>query len=246
MPDETGLVVIPVRGGSKRLPGKHERLLGQRTILEIAAETLSQETEKFPVLLTTDSSYIASNAKNFDWLAPLIRPAELATDTATTVDTVLHALGHYEESTGQSPELLFVFQTTSPFRPVGMISAATKVLRQNPQIDAIVGASKSKVFAQYHFTAMPLRMAPRIGTHPSENEAVFTPNGTIYAIRTSVFKNEKSFFPNKLGGLVTDHVGGTDIDTIDDWHLAEVFMQTGRTGRLVETITTLNSIVSVS
>ena len=76
------LIVIPVRGGSKRLPGKHTRLLAGRNLLERTQDAIAEAELGAPVLLTTDDEQIAARGRALGWQAPFLRPAALAEDSA--------------------------------------------------------------------------------------------------------------------------------------------------------------------
>ena len=72
------------------------------------------------ILVSTDDPQIAQIAKDAGALVPWLRPPELGTDAARSVDVALHALEWYEGERGSVDGLLFL-QPTSPFRTLSLI-----------------------------------------------------------------------------------------------------------------------------
>ena len=93
----TILCVIPVRGGSKGVPGKNIRPLGGRPLVAWTIESALNAQEDLQVLVSTDSEEIAEIARAHGAQVPFLRPAELAQDTTATEPVVEHALAHVRE-----------------------------------------------------------------------------------------------------------------------------------------------------
>jgi sialic acid synthase SpsE/CMP-N-acetylneuraminic acid synthetase len=113
------LFVIPARAGSKRVPGKNlEEVAGIPLIgwaaraVRIAAEDLAGGPHV--VVCSTDDESIGTAAVTWGAVAPFMRPAELATDDATSVDVAIHALDALEAE-GQAFRAVVLVQPTSPF-----------------------------------------------------------------------------------------------------------------------------------
>lgn len=113
------LGVIPARGGSKGIPGKNIRpLLGKPLIVwSIEAARESRLIDRF--VLSTEDAEIASAAREVR-AEVLDRPEELATDTATTVSVLQHALERIDADT------VVLLQPTSPIRVDNIIDRAIK------------------------------------------------------------------------------------------------------------------------
>lgn len=104
------LGIIPARGGSKRLPGKNLKPLHGISLLE---RTIIQAKKALPVsIVTSDSNEIIKEALRCG-IKALLRPADLATDTAKSADVVSHVVGNYPVF-----EWFCLLQPTSPLRSV--------------------------------------------------------------------------------------------------------------------------------
>ena len=94
------LAIVPARSGSKRLPGKNIKILGDKPLIAWTIECAKKVPDICNVIVSTDSIEIADVAKQYGAIVPFIRPIELSTDTAASVDVMLHALGEYEKKEG--------------------------------------------------------------------------------------------------------------------------------------------------
>jgi YrbI family 3-deoxy-D-manno-octulosonate 8-phosphate phosphatase len=109
----TAVVVIPARGGSKGLPGKNLRSVGGMPLIVRAIDAAAQANTELFVVVSTDDKEIAEVASAAG--ATIVdRPAELATDEASSESAVLHALDELSKSDTVPSVVLFV-QCTSPF-----------------------------------------------------------------------------------------------------------------------------------
>ena len=109
------LALVTARGGSVRLPGKNIRLLGGKPLIYWSIETAQGIPEIIEILVSTDDESIAEASRETGALVPWLRPRELATNEASSVDVALHALNWYEAERTVVDGLLLL-QPTSPFR----------------------------------------------------------------------------------------------------------------------------------
>jgi CMP-N-acetylneuraminic acid synthetase len=109
------LALIPARGGSKGIKDKNITDLGGKPLIAYSVECGLHSKYVDSVVVTTDSAKIAEVAKQCGARVPFLRPAELASDTAKTLDAVLHAVKTLE-GMGESYDLLLLLQPTQPLR----------------------------------------------------------------------------------------------------------------------------------
>lgn len=105
------LAVITARGGSKGVPRKNVRPLGNHPLIAWTVRAALAARCIDRVIVSTDDDEIAAAAVEAGAEAPFRRPAPLASDTATSVDVLAHAL---DEVPGYARAVLL--QPTSPFR----------------------------------------------------------------------------------------------------------------------------------
>lgn len=227
------LALIPARGGSKRLPGKNKRLLGGKPLIVWSIDAAKGVNEICDILVSTDDPEIAVISEAAGALVPWLRPAELATDTATSVDVALHALDWYEKENG-SVEGLLVLQPTSPFRSYDQIAAAVKAFAANGH-RPIVSVSPAASHPAWCFRIYEKRLHPFInmdGTklRSQELEPAFALNGSIYLIDPNQLREARTFFTEDVEAIVMNQaMASIDIDTEFDWLIAEAIAAARRT-----------------
>jgi CMP-N-acetylneuraminic acid synthetase len=123
----TTVAIIPARGGSRRLPRKHLRLLGGQPLLAhtVRAALAAERVDR--VIVSTDEPSIARAARRAGAEVPFARPAELAADDAPTLPVIQHAVAWLEER-GQRVEVVLTLQATTPLRPASEIDAVAALL----------------------------------------------------------------------------------------------------------------------
>ncbi|MBQ9511715.1 MAG: NTP transferase domain-containing protein, partial [Lachnospiraceae bacterium] len=90
--DRTILAMIPARGGSKGIKDKNITPLAGKPLITYTIEAALQSRYIDRVVVSTDSEAIAAVARAAGADVPFLRPAELASDTAKSIDAVLHCI----------------------------------------------------------------------------------------------------------------------------------------------------------
>lgn len=225
------LVVVTARAGSKRLPGKNVRPLAGRTLLEHTARALSASgiaatPGGADVILSTDDERAAAEGKRLGWSVPFLRPAELADDTASSVDVVLHALDFTRQTHGADPDAVMLLQPTSPLRGPETLTLALERFSAEPVPDCVVGVSALGLPARLVFAGELESGFLRSVDETSGDRCAYVPNGAMYLARTEAFRRSRSFYAGRVAAVVLDAVRSIDIDTEQDFRLAECALET--------------------
>ncbi|MBI3038827.1 acylneuraminate cytidylyltransferase family protein, partial [bacterium] len=110
------LAVILARKGSKRIPEKNIRELGGKPLISWVLEAAISSKVFSKVLISTDCGRIARIARNCGAWVPFIRPPELSSDSAESVDALIHAVEWLLHSKNiEKPKTVCLVQATSPF-----------------------------------------------------------------------------------------------------------------------------------
>ena len=133
----TLLALIPARGGSKGIPRKNIRLFCGKPLLQWSIDAALASACVDQVVVSTDDSEIADLAKAGGAEVPFLRPAELATDRASGIAPVLHALEHLPRVSD-----VLLLQPTSPLRTSADIEAIV-ALRQQAGCESAVSLTPS-------------------------------------------------------------------------------------------------------
>lgn len=208
------LGIIPARGGSKGVPGKNTMLIEGKPLIAYAIE-VGQKSQLDCLVVNTNDQKIAKVAKEYGCRV-VMRPQELASDTANVVDTVLHTLRIFEEQ-NKLFDAVLLLQPTAPLRKPQDVDSAIKLLKDR-KTDGVISMS---AVGDIH----PARMY-RIDNGITECEMPafetsrrqdlptrYVRNGCIYLIRTEVIKKEKTLIPQSKTALIMDSRWSVNVDT---------------------------------
>jgi CMP-N,N'-diacetyllegionaminic acid synthase len=215
------LIVIPARGGSKRLPGKNLKELDGKSLISRVAGAIVESGLKARAVLTTDNTLIAAEGRRVGLEVPFLRPAAISTDTSATVDVVLHALDWFKEANGADPRTVIVLQPTSPFRGGLCIRDGLNLMHHWPDAGSVVAMSALHVSSTYVFQVDDSGIARPIS---DAQVPALVPNGALYITRVSRLRAERTLYASPVIPLLLDRRQAIDIDTQDDWDIAEALI----------------------
>jgi N-acylneuraminate cytidylyltransferase len=219
------LTLIPARGGSKRLPGKNIKPLGGKPLINWTIESAHGIAEICDILVSTDNTEIATIAEAAGAFVPWLRPSEIATDEATSVDVASHALDWYEKEHGNVDGLLLL-QPTSPFRTKETVQKGILEFSQN-FCETIIGVSKVNtnpmlMVKRVEDHIIPLDFAHGLKGQSQYFSETYIVNGALYLISPFNFRNERTLFTSKMRPLIMeDDNEAIDIDTLSDFLKSE-------------------------
>ena len=211
------LALIPARGGSKGLPGKNILPVAGRPLLAWSVDAARASRCIDRTVLSSDDETIMAAARACGCEVPFRRPAELATDTATAVDVVLHAL---DQLPGH--DLIVLLQPTSPLRRAADIDAACALLvaRGAPSCVSVSPAAQSPYW-MYRIgeeqTLVPILDTPAGATRRQDLPVVYALNGAIYVARTEWLRQSRSFVTRDTVAHIMPAERSIDIDTFEDF-----------------------------
>ena len=217
------LAIIPARGGSKRLPGKNIKPLVGKPLIAWTIEQAKKSSLIGTVIVNTDSPQIAKIAKRYGALVPFLRPAHLATDTATSADMVLHTLKFYEQS-NVSFDIIVLLEPTSPLRADDDIDKAlTLFIKKFTDMDGLVSVGAVHLEKPDILKKVTRgTVAPLFKKSPSEG---FFPYGVIYAVKTSAFKKHPTFYQKKTLAYPLERWQNYEIDDLYDFLCIEAVLK---------------------
>jgi N-acylneuraminate cytidylyltransferase len=219
------LALIAARGGSKGLPRKNVLMAGGRPLIAWTIAAAREAAMVSRVVLSSDDDEIIAVAKTWGCEAPFRRPAELAGDSSSSMDVVLHAL---EQLPGY--EHLLLLQPTSPLRTGRDIDAAFALMQERgaPSCVSVCEAEQSP-FWMYRLDEAQ-RMVSLLAPKPDVSRRqdlppVYVLNGAIYVARCDWLQERRSFIGAETVAYRMPVERSIDIDTAADFaafrHLVE-------------------------
>jgi CMP-N,N'-diacetyllegionaminic acid synthase len=223
------LSLITARGGSKRIPRKNLRVLGEKPLIRWSIDVARELDEICDILVSTDDSEIAEVAKFAGALVPWLRPADLATDTSSSEAVAIHALDWYEKEKGKVDGLLLL-QPTSPFRNQDTISRGITFFQEHGR-RPVVGVSPASSHPMWCVKiegdgVKKFVEGSGFNLRSQDLPPAFVVNGAFYLINPDDLRKLKSFHNDDMVPLVIEGPGESlDIDTEWDWMIAEAILR---------------------
>ena len=112
-PKPSILFLILARGGSKGLPGKNLKRIADLSLIGFKARAALKCAGCSRLMISTDSAEIQAEARNHGVEVPFTRPAELASDTATSESAIEHALRWIEDTEKRRYDAVMLLEVSS-------------------------------------------------------------------------------------------------------------------------------------
>ena len=194
------LFVIPARAGSKRLPGKNKKILGGKPLichtLEFALDVFSPNDT---ICLTSDDKEILEIGKSYEGVLLVDRPKELASDSASSLDVMIHAM-NFAGVKKNHIDTIVLLQPTTPFRiksDFDSMKSRFQYYKMNlhSSITTVKGNHKNKVYFD------PINH--KFASNPGSKHGYL--NGSIYFIKKKYrLNNDKLNFEDSYFHLMSE------------------------------------------
>jgi N-acylneuraminate cytidylyltransferase len=223
------LAIVPARGGSKRVPRKNLRDVGGRPMIAYAIEHAREASRVDRCIVSTDDADIAEKAREYGGDVPFMRPAELASDTASVADAITHALEWVEAEDGERYDVVCLVQPTSPLRKGADIDGALARLADS-DAESVVSVSKYLTPPQWAVTAdedgflsETFDAGALWGGAPDRSQDLpeqLHPNGAVFAATVETWYEYEGFYTDRTVGFEMPPERSFDVD--EPWELEVV------------------------
>ena len=230
------LFLITARGGSKSVPGKNLRQLSGISLVGFKAISAQKSGHCTRLIISTDSVQIQDDARRYDVDVPFTRPAELATDTSTSVDVIAHAMTWIETETDEQYDAVMLLEPSSPFTRPSDYDEAIKIMMQH-DANVVVGMRETEVNSVFvgpldekgRITKIVDQMQDLKSLRRQSLPTEYTMNGALYLFKWDFFKEHNSVYVDrdKSFGYVMDRHYSVEIDQLIDLHWAEFLINNG-------------------
>ncbi len=219
------LAIIPARGGSKGVPRKNIREVEGKPLIAYTIETALACTDLSKVIVSTDDLEIKEVSEKYGAEVHL-RPEELANDTANVADAVEYVLNAQDEEY----DIVFLLQPTSPLRLPQDITNTIKFFKEDKDLEGVI--SVVSVGDNHPARMYSLDDAQHMNSNDKSLEytrrqdlpKLYIRNGSIYAVTTKVFREQKTLMPEHKKAYVMDSKWAVNIDEERDLDILEVVL----------------------
>jgi CMP-N,N'-diacetyllegionaminic acid synthase len=215
------VIVIPARGGSKGIPKKNLAKIGSLSLLEIKIKQalVSQCGE---VYVSTENEEIAEIAGKAG--AKIIeRPLEIANDSSSTEDVLLHAV---EELNLGNSDVMNLLQVTSPLMRHIRINECFELLRNSSVLNSVLTVRLGHPFMWEKRSDFfePIGHSRKFRPRRQDLPIQGWENGACYSMRVGALVSQQSRFPEPTDVVVCTFAESLDIDELEDLEDARRFI----------------------
>ena len=210
------IVIIPARGGSKRISEKNIQLFGGVSLLVHSVQYALANSEIIDdVYVSTDDAKIKKIALEYG--AKVIdRPIQFSGDFEPTVSALKHIL----ESIESDVENVILLQPTNPLRPDNLLKEAFEIYKRGKYDNLFtVTRNHHKLGKIIENKFQPFNYS--IGQRSQDLEPLFFENGLLYITKASLILNDIIISENAFPFEVNHIFANVDIDTQEDLDYAE-------------------------
>jgi CMP-N,N'-diacetyllegionaminic acid synthase len=211
------LAVIPARGESRKVSGKHLRKVAGRTLLGWTIHFAQKSRYIDQLILSSDDLLIIQEAKNYGCDVPFLRPKHLARADTPYIAPILHAIDMLP-----GYDYIVVLQPSSPLRSTEDIDNCLVTCVEN-NVHACISVSEPNYRQCYSFTMQPNnKLIPTVPgqllTHRQAGEVCYMPNGAVEVAEIPWLKREQTFLTTEILGYVMPRERSIDVDSeLDLW-----------------------------
>ena len=215
------IAIVPMKEISERLPSKNLRVLNGQPLFFWTLKALRFAKKVDKIILTTDSELIAELAtKNIPDVIVHFRPAELIGNDITANALIKDVLDNYFP---EEKNFLFT-HVTNPLVKSDTYDIAIDAFEMLNTFDSLLGVTKHQ-FRLYNRKGEAINHDPRVILPTQLLEPLYEDNSCMYIFSRGTFEKfgrvgEHPFF------FEMKKTESIDIDTLEDFELAERIMQT--------------------
>jgi pseudaminic acid cytidylyltransferase len=219
------IAIIPARGGSKRIPRKNIKSFCGIPVISYPIANAIQSKIFTEVMVSTDDEEIASISLDAGAKVPFYRSSENSTDLSSTIDVILEVLNNYEKQGRYFEYGCCIYPCTPLLRPERLIEAKNQLISDS-ETDVVIPLLRYTHPIQ---RALKLendfrikQLNPKMMTVRTQDmQTAYHDSGQFYFFRTKSLRKYHSIWCAKAKGVELEEMEAQDIDTLNDWILAE-------------------------
>lgn len=220
------LAIIPARGGSKGLPRKNIKMLGNKPLIFWTIEAALKAKSISKVILSTEDKEIADVCSQTDIEIPFMRPNSLAGDNSSAIDVYIYTINKLKKENIYNQDEYVVLLPTVPFVSAKDIDNAINLFKKN-DADSVISTTKLDFPKEWIFDIEnDSKLIGKVNYDISSKNRQdykysFIPNGGIYVLKHSLVSKERTYYFKKTLSYEMPQERSVDIDTEFNFKFAE-------------------------
>tara|TARA_B100000676_G_scaffold98139_1_gene98148 strand:- start:6582 stop:7283 length:702 start_codon:yes stop_codon:yes gene_type:complete len=220
------LGLIMARGGSKGLPRKNLRQIGGKPMIAWTVEAGKQSQCIDRLILSSDDEEIIDTARKLECEIPFIRPENLATDDASPLEVIRHAI----EALPEKYDYLVLLQPTSPLRIASDIDKCIELCdKKNAPACVTITESEKTPYWMYElqkdYRIRPVLSGTERVLRRQDLPKTYALNGAVFVARSDWIICQKDFLGSDTIGFKMPRVRSIDIDSEIDLVIANAILK---------------------
>lgn len=218
------IAIIPARSGSKGLLDKNIKMFCGKPLMAWTIEAALESKQFDEIMVSTDSAKYAEIAKEYGAHVPFLRSENMASDTASTWDTVREVLENYKKN-GREYDVVCLLQPTSPLRKWKDIVAGMTLFKEKDADSVIAVCKLEHSINSCNTLGSDFSMEGFFDSNKSgrrqDAKAYYRINGALYIQKVSEIMQHKNLYGPKSYAYLMDKQASMDIDDDVDFIQAE-------------------------
>lgn len=213
------LLIIPARGGSKRIKSKNTKLLNGKPIIAYTIETAKKSKLFSEIHISTESIKIANLCAKLKFPISFLRKKELSNDKAKLTDVFKFVVKKYKSEKKIFSEIWFMTPCSPLIEPIDLINASKffnkiktnsmlAVSEFSPPSQWALKMNKNKILKPVNKVYLKSRS--------QDLSKTFYDTGTFGVFSSKVFYKKRKI---NYSGYAIPRYKGIDVDTYEDWDL---------------------------
>jgi CMP-N-acetylneuraminic acid synthetase len=219
---------ILARGGSRRIPLKNIKTIGNKPLIYYPIVLAKQNKDIDRVIVSTDHPEIKKIALELGAEVPFQRPADISEDVASELVTE-HALRYLIDIENYKPDIIITLTPATPFTQQTDLKKGIELLIQHPEWDAVTTVRKATEFPHWMIDMAADNSCKTILGNSLDGEfnvsqnlkQFYYPMGAFFINRTERFLKNPSLYGNAWGAVELSSEKHIDIDTPEEFELAK-------------------------
>ena len=217
------LAIIPARGGSKRIPRKNIRDFLGAPMISYSIKAAKNSGLFKTIMVSTDDLEIAEIAKEYGAEIPFFRSPENSDDHATTADVLLEVLDWYRQQPFNYEYACCIYPCAPLIQSETLIQAYELLLKGFDSMLPIVPFGYPLNRALQIRNGRIYFSSPEFaGTRSQDLPTYYHDTGQFYWLEIQAFLKSKQLITENTGYVKLSETEAQDIDTEEDWILAEL------------------------
>lgn len=222
------VAIILARGGSKRIPLKNIKIIGNKPLIYYPITLAKKIKEIDRVIVSTDHPEISKVALELGAEVPFERPADISEDVASELVTE-HALHYLLKEENYEPDIVVTLTPATPFTQQCDVQKGIELLVKHPEWDSVVTVRKATEFPQWMIDMADDQSCQTIMGNSLDGEynvsqnlkQFYYPLGAFFINRVDRFLKNPSLYGKAWGAIELSSEKHIDIDTPEEFEMAK-------------------------